>query len=363
MSGDQSDQTKNYYIILCKQQYSAQIHNWMPTRRFVKAPTVVRTARRKQAVQTRRRSARSSTLRTKRGLNKTERKQVSDIVNSKAESKYFKSDNGLQGQALKVQSDDASNQEIMVRGFTVGPGGVAIGNETYGYEGTGLAQRAITPMFMARTFDANDLNDEYQNQIPDGKYVMPAMSRCTWRLHRDKVATSDSLLEKSAAPYVIRFIRVKPRQSKFSDVDIVPRLDLFMNNYGHAYGIESPTNAYQKNFGLFEMQTSKINSRKYIVLQDSMFTMNAPLTSTLIDADFLSTMQSTSSQKLITTNHKQPNKLYYAGGYNTADNREPLAGQSNEMIFIHVGVLGTNTKSVPLSMRIDVKPVSTFKDI
>jgi hypothetical protein len=91
--------------------------------------------------------------------------------------------------------------------------------------------------------------------------------------------------------------------------------------------------------------------------------MNAPLTSTLIDTDFLSTMQSTSSQKIMTTNHKQPNKLYYAGGYNTADNREPLAGQSNEMIFIHVGVLGTATKSVPLSMRIDVKPVATFKDM
>lgn len=297
------------------------------------------------------------------GLNKVEKQEVASMINTKAESKYFECDSALQGQALKVQSTTASNQEIMVRAFTVGPGGVALLDNTYGYESTGGAARSITPMFMARTFDSNTTDSNYKSFLPDGKTVTSSMCRTTWRLHRGKIDTSDAEQDKSAAPYMVRFIRVRPRSSKFSDVTLVPRLDLFQNNFGVGYGIDSPANTYQRNFGLFEMLTSKVNSRKYITVQDIQFQLEAPLVGTQLDTDLIETMSSRINQKLITCNHDQKKTLHYAGTYNNADNREPISGQSNEMIFIHVGVVGTTTRSIGLDMKIDVKPVATFKDV
>lgn len=299
----------------------------------------------------------------RRGLTKLEKKEVKEIINTKAESKYFQGESSLQGQALKVQSSTSTLQEIMVRGFTVGPGGTALGDNTYGYEATGGSARSITPLHMARTFDRVGNDQDYISFLPDGKTVLPSMCRTHWRLHRSKVDTSDAEQDKSAAPYLVRFIRVKPRGSKFSDVTLVPRLDLFQNNYGVAYGIDSPENTFQRNFGLFEMMTSKINSRKYVTIQDTQFQLGAPLVGTQLDTDLIETLSSMTSQKLLTCNHEQPKKLHYAGSYDNADNREPISGQSNEMIFIHVGVLGTTTKSIGLNMRIDCKPVSTFKDV
>lgn len=313
--------------------------------------------------------SRAKTLRRKPkrlGLNKVEKKQVSAIVNKKAETKYFNPEFSLHGQQLKYQSSTSGNQEIMVRGFTVGPGGAAIQNETYGYESTGGAARTITPIHMVRTFDASltgDPAESYSANVPDGKYVNPSFCQATWRLFREKIDTSDATEERLAAPYYVRFIHVRPRQSKYSDTTLVPRLDLFMNNYGVAYGIESPANNYQKNFGLFEMQTAKVNSRKYVVVKDSHCMLYAPNITTQIDTDLLTSVIGASSQKIFKTDVKQPAKLYYDGVYNTDVTREPLAGQANDMIFIHVGVLGTSQKSLPISMKIDVKPVSTFKDI
>ena len=234
-----------------------------------------------------------------RGLNKTERKEVKQIINTKAESKFFEGANELQGQALKFQSTTASNQEIMVRSFTVGPGGAALLDNTYGYESTGGAARAITPMFMARTFDRLGSSTDYTSFVPDGKTVIPSMCRTTWRLHRSKIDTSDAAQDKLAAPYLVRFIRVKPRVSKFSDVDLVPRVDLFQNNYGVAYGIDSPANVFQRNFGLFEMMTSKVNSRKYTVIQDTQFQLGAPLVGTQLDTDLIETLSSMTSQKVL----------------------------------------------------------------
>lgn len=308
-------------------------------------------------------SAMTRKPKARRGLNKIERKEVKAIITTKAESKYFEAAESLQGQALKVQSSTAVNQEIMVRGFAVGSGGVAVSDNIYGYEATGGAGRAITPMFMARTFDVNSTDSDYRSQVPVGKTVTTAMCRTTWRIHRTKVDTSDAEQDKIAAPYIVRFIRVKPRGAKFSDVDLVPRLDLFQNNYGVAYGIDSPENTYQRNFGLFEMMTSKVNSRKYTTVQDIQFQLGSPLTGTQLETDIIATMTSMSSQKILTCNHEQLKKLHYSGSYDNADAQEPLSGQSNEMIFIHVGVLGTTTRSLDLGLKIDVKPIATFKDV
>lgn len=303
---------------------------------------------------------------TKKGLNVVEKKQVASIINRKAETKYFKTAFTLVNQQLKFQSDVAGSQEICVRGFTCGPGQEAINNETYGYEAAGGAARGITPLFCARTFDASltgNPNEAYSSNVPDGKYVNPSLSKCVWRLHRQKVDTSDANNERLAAPYIVRFIHVRPRASKFSDTTLIPREDLFVNNYGVAYGVDSEANDYQQNFGLFEMMTSKVNTRKYQVIRDTQCQLSAPLVSTQIDTDLLSTLSSGSNQKMFTTLFKQPKKLYYEGVYNTEASREPLAGQANDMIFIHVGILGTSTKGLLADLKIDTKPISTFRDV
>jgi hypothetical protein len=298
------------------------------------------------------------------GLNKVEKKQVNAIINAKSESKYFQSVYNLQNQSLKFQSSAATENEIMVRGFAVGTGEIGGVAGTYGYESIGGAARVITPIHMARTFDSTVVAaTEYEGMIPDGKYVSPAMTKCTWRIHRNIVDTGDAEDLRTSSPYIVRLIRVRPRNTKFSDVDYVPSLDLFVNNYGIAYGVDSPASTYQKNFGLFEMLTSKINSRKYKVVQDTQFQLSAPNINTQLGTDLIATETNSNHQKLITTNHDMPKKLYYSGEYDNGTNRQPLAGQSSELIFWHVGVVGTTTKDIGLDVDIDCKPISTFKDL
>ena len=298
------------------------------------------------------------------GLNKVEKKQVENIINKKAESKYFQTVYNLQGQSLKFQSNVANENEIMVRGFAVGTGEVGGVAGTYGYESIGGSARVITPMMMSRTFDSTVVaGTSYEGMIPDGKYVQPAMTKCTWRIFRNIVDTGTTEEVRTASPYVVRVIRVRPRSSKFSDVDYVPSLDLFVNNYGVGYGIDSASSTYQKNFGLFEMMTSKVNTRKYQVIEDKQFQLLPPNVNTQLDTDLIVTESNTNHQKTWSTYHKMPKKLYYTGTYDSAETRQPLAGQSPELIFFHVGVVGTSTKDIGLDCQIDVKPISTFKDI
>ena len=331
-------------------------------RRYSKATTGVRTARRKEAVSARRRSARSATLAKKRGLNKTEKKQVRAIIDSKAESKYFECTYNLHGQSMKYQSTDATLQEVTVRAFAVGPATINDVVGTYGYDSGGAA-RSITAMNMARTFDSNQTNEDYNSNIPDGRYVEPMMGKVTWRLFRNMADIGDADDQRKANPYMIRMIRVKPRVTKYSDADIDPSTDLFVNQYGMAYGIGTAESSYNKNFGAIEMMSAKVNRRKYALLQDTMFQLEPPSCATALDSDLITTQTKRGSQKLITTYHRQPKKLCYQGAYNDAVDRQPVSGQFNELIFFHCAILGTNTKSLIPDVSIDCVPVATFKDI
>jgi len=303
-------------------------------------------------------------LKIVKSLNKVEKNQVNKIILSKAETKYFYGQPFVHDQKLKWQSTTDAYQEIQVRGFTVGPGGLAINNRTYGYSVSNTPQ-TITPLHMARTFDTTQLDNRYLSQIPDGKQVTPSMCRTTWRLHRFNVDTENTSSRLAAAPILVRFIRVKPKSLKFGDVICDPELDLFQNTFGVAIGVNSGPTTYTRNFGLLEMMTSKINSRKYTVIQDTQFKLEAPLIGTQLNTDLIETMSNTNYQKVIECNHKQPAKLNYSGVYVTADDCEPITEQSGEMIFIHACKAGSSTTSVNLDefLKIDVRPVSTFKDM
>lgn len=299
-----------------------------------------------------------------KGLNKVEKKQVSTIINRKAETKYFQVEPFVHTQKLKWQSVDATKQEIQVRGFTVGPGGNAINNVYYGYS-TSLAEQAITPLHMSRTFLTNSVDESYRSQVPEGKTVMPSSCSSIFRLHRYCINSNDTNAINKSPTYVVRFIRVRPKALKYGDVTINPRLDLFQNVYGVAYGIDSPSSSYQRNFGLLEMMTMKLNSRKYTVIEDKQFNLDAALNYSELNGDEISTLVGR-SEKLIRCTHKQPKKLHYTGTYDTNDAAEPTTSQSNEMIFIHVGVLGKDSvvgNNIDNQIKIDVKAVATFKDI
>lgn len=299
----------------------------------------------------------------KKGLSNLEKKQVSTIINKKSETKYMQSVYNLQGQSLKFQSSAATENEIMVRAFAIGTGEIGGLAAHYGYESIGGSPRAITPIHGSRTFDSTVVTGtDYFGNVPEGKYVNPSMSRCEWRIHRGIIDTSDTEKMRIASPYYVRMVRVVPRNSKFSDTTYVPSNDLFLNQYSIDYGIDSPANDHQKNFGLFEMLTAKVNSRKYIVIQDTTFQLNCPNINTQLSTDLICSQTSGSHQRMLTTNHKMPKKLFYSGTYDTADTRQPLAGQSAELIFFHVGTVGTTTKDLELDCKIDLKPVFTFKD-
>lgn len=297
------------------------------------------------------------------GLNKVEKNQVKTLINKSAESKYFNANHSLQGQQFKVQTASTGN-EIMVRGFAVGTGEVNGVPQTYGYESVGGAARVITPIHMSRTFDSTIVGgSDYEGFIPDGKYVTPSMTKCTWRLHRNIVDTGDANDLRAASPYQVRVIRVRPRKSKFSDVVYVPSLDLFVNNFGVSYGVESASSVYTRPFGLFEMMTSKVNSRKYQVIEDKQFQLSCPNVNGVIGTDIISSETNLGHSKTWTTNHQMPKKLYYQGTYDSDAATQPLSGQSSELIFFHVAAVGTNTKDIGLDLSIDLKPISTFKDI
>lgn len=308
---------------------------------------------------------RKYTATSKKGLTLKEKRQVNNLISKRAESKYFKPDHTLVHQAFKFQSQTGSRCEIMCRGFAVGQGEVNGVAGTYGYESVGGAARVITPINMVRTFDSSVVEGtDYEGMIPDGKYVSPHMAKCTWRIHRTILDTATSENVKSSAPYLVRFIRVVPRSSKYSGASYVPAEDLFMNNFGVAFGVDSTPTTNQHNFGLFELQTSKINTRKYRILQDTQFNLACPNINTQFGDNTLQVNETNMNhQKTLVTNHKQPKKLYYEGTYDNADSRQPIAGQSGELIFIHCAPVGTTTKEIQVDARIDVKPISTFKDI
>ena len=299
----------------------------------------------------------------KKGLDSVEKKQVVAIINKKAESKYFNTQYNLQGQSFKLQSTTLARQEVVVRAFALGDAQLVSGTYgTYGYDDDDTA-RQITAINSCRTFNTGTTEANYAANIPDGKYVSPSLCKCAWRIHRSMVDDLDADAVKDSNPYLIRMIRVRPRASKYSGSNVIPATDLFVNNYGVAYGIDSDSSEYQKNFGPFEMMTSKVNMRKYEVIQDTQFQLEPPTVSTVLNMDYITSQVCPRSQKLITTIHQQPKKLFYEGSFDSATNSQPLSPQSNELVFFHACILGTNTKSLKPQVELDCKPVSTFKDM
>ena len=296
-------------------------------------------------------------------LTLTEKKQVRNIaktvVKNTAESKYF---NTTALNLLKRLTPIPARQGVVnnsVLAFSVGnPSGVG----GYGNAGGG-AVTALTSLNMAKLFTvaaAAPLN----NNVIEGSKCMPSIMRTDWTFNYPQINTSAN--QEGGSPIYIRFIRVKPRNLKFSDTNYEPKADLFKDQYNVETGISVST------FNDMELQSYTINRRKYTVLQDTSkvlypsstygdLQVTPGVTTSLVDN--LGNM----SNWRFSVNHKPNEKTYYYNNDPQAvgGNQFPQAGQSNEMIFIHFCNLGLNGSAFQKGdeIRVTCKPCATFKDI
>lgn len=336
----------------------------------------------RKSVSRKRKSPRTVAQVARSGLNKLEKKQVSAIVQKNAESKYFKTTLFGSPQGFKLQTNVADESVIEVMGLAVGKHEQEQLTGTYGYSSSGGAAATNLSLNMYRTFWKPDINTEvdpptttggdiqkYRSFIPDGRVVSPSFNQTKIRIYRESVNTNSDDKAKMANGYFYRVIRVKPKKNRFTDVDFDPNLDLFLDNYGEAYGIYSGGDAYVPQFQRFELMTSKINNRRYEVMDDINFTLMPPTTTSngwegsgTFNGRLVSD-SSKGSDKIITFNHKANKRLYYDGKYELISSCQPLAGNSEELIFIHACMIGDDAPNINLQHKVEIKCVSTFKDI
>lgn len=298
---------------------------------------------------------RKKVYKKKSGLNKTEKKQVKAIINRQAESKYF---NVTPISQLKGSGDAgvemilarAGYPQMRVLGFQTG-NGLQTDNTAIQY---GISD--ITALNLARTFAAGDAN----GYDVEGSYVTPSLALSTFniqRLYLDTTNGSDQALE--CTPYLVRMLRLSPRPKKSTYQTIVPNEDAFLDQFSQEIGIKDT------NFGHYEIQMLKPNTKKYQVIQDSTWIMKPPCSFNELDIGD-GTWQTSSvndgSRRQMNFKHNIGNRLFYDAPTEVSD---PTDGFKVEYILFHVVALGTaNAASIsPDTVRFGVKSVSTFKDL
>lgn len=301
-------------------------------------------------------------------LNSTEKKTVNEIVeaklNSKMESKYYNSailsDPGFK----RAEPFDAraGNPNFSVLGYAVGTGDIGGGAQSiyYGVEGTATqhvyAMDALKLHAPDTSVDPPVMTPLAQNAL-EGSYAFPSTCKSTWQIiYPQQRVGNDN--RRRGTPIYCRMIRVRPRMGKYSDVVLVPRSDLFLDQNNLEIGI----NAAGMNDT--EVMMYNVNKRKYQVIQD--VTRILTPTSTYYNSqvgdgvDVVNNMEKSSNVWNFELNHEQPKKVFY----NTQSSFQPKSGQSNELIFFHffnMGVDGT-TQVNGNQVRVTCKVISTFKD-
>lgn len=145
----------------------------------------------------------------------------------------------------------------------------------------------INSLDMLTPYFSTEPDPAYSGYAPDGKSLQPVSAKCRWNIQKDFTqifADPEWLNVPSFNKQVtnnlytdIRMIQVTPKTapgSLASNLD--PRLDLFVDSYGNACGIDSanvipiPDNN--------EMFHNKVNTRRYEVIADKKFVLGNPLT-------------------------------------------------------------------------------------
>ena len=304
-------------------------------------------------------------------LNSTEKKTVNEIVeaklNSKMESKYFNSailnDVGFKRQA--PFKGNPTNPNFSVLGYAVGTGklGGADASIYYGVDGT--TYQHVFPMDSlklhapAAAGGANEplvMTPLAQNAL-EGSIAYPSTCKSTWQIIYPQQRVGNDNRRKGS-PIYCRMIRVRPRMGKYSDVAIVPRSDLFVDQNNLEIGVNAP------GMESTEIMMLNVNKRKYQVIQDvtRVLTPTATYYNSQVGdgVDVVSTIERTNNVWNFELTHEQPKKAFY----NTQVSYQPKSGQSNELIFFHffnVGIEGSTGQNGS-EVSVTCKVISTFKD-
>lgn len=321
---------------------------------------------------------------SKKGLTKTEKKQVTTIakkaVLNLAESKYFNvRELALEvvNSAWKISSDYS---DVGVWGYTTGYNRQTNqGSETevmrYGVSTVDGSQISMTNLRMNRVFLPNETDETMRAFAVEGLTCRPAFNECQWFLNH--VAQSTDVDPMKALQYRLRMVRVTPRAVKGSFQDVDPENDLFLDQYNQSFGIATTNQAgTTAKFTREQFHLSKVNSRKYRVLQDKFYTVAPANTYNDVPLnDGISTLVSSVGTiapgcMTLTTKHNIGKELFYARANTVDESLEmyPTTGFNPEYILWHVIALGDNNtpssgRATPLGMTIAPRPVSTFKDV
>ncbi len=321
--------------------------------------------------------AKRKTSKAKGGLNKVEKKQVSTIakkaVNSIAESKYMATvANIAKVVPNPIWKDGLQVSEISCLGYATGRAlssayvGSAVSIK-YGVsivDGTSIDMASLN---MNKVFKDDDPVVARRQNAIQGHSVRPSFAECQWLLERPGGAFSSE--PTNSQPIRVRMVRVRPRPIKGSAQSCNPEFDLFLDQYNESIGISSATSAGVSIFGQYEFEMSKVNNRRYQVLQDTYFTMSSTsVQNNILNANKYETnVISTSGQKKLKTKHNIGKELYYTSPNASEDNSYPQSGFNPEFILFHFQTMGQplsiddriNTDNICLTAR----PVSTFKDV
>lgn len=317
------------------------------------------------------RKSKKSSKKSSSDLNSTEVKTVEEIVekkmNAKMESKYFNSaimnDPGFK--RASPFHGRVGNPNFSVLGYAVGTGdlGGAAQSIYYGVDGTATQHvysmdclKLHAPATAAGANEPLLMTPLAQNAL-EGSVAYPSTCKSTWQIiYPQQRVGNDN--RRRGSPVYCRMIRVRPRMGKYSDVAIVPRSDLFVDQNNLEIGINAAGMNDQ------EIMMFNVNKRKYQVIQD--VTRVLVPTATYYDTqvadgvDVVSNLEKSSNVWNFELNHEQPKKVFY----NTQSSYQPKSGQSNELIFFHffnIGLEGSNEVRGD-EVQVTCKVISTFKD-
>lgn len=195
-----------------------------------------------------------------------------NAVKSIAEKKFMNVNNALTGiEPIQITGNDY----ISTIAFSTTTG-QSDDNTPLSYGGA-----PVNEMLCLNPFKSTDADVDLRMFAPLGKSVQPVSCKSRWRINR-QFAQIDPTLDSSVpdfpknmaenCPVVCRLVRVSPKLQSGTDTIISPADDLFQDEYGRKFGVDDST------FNEKEMLFYKVNTRRYSVIEDKVFTLRPPLT-------------------------------------------------------------------------------------
>lgn len=311
--------------------------------------------------------ARKNKKGNKTGLNKVEKQQVQNIINKNLETKYFHTtemDSLRELAPHPIQTGAA----MYCLGFATNTNLIRTGSN----DAFPIKYGSNTPMgslHLARLF-TNETAGATENQKAyalDGDDLRVSFAKSRWLLERTAVDTTPGVGEQTldALPMLVRMVRICPKALKGSFQWPNPEEDLFLDQYAQPIGIK------RVGFRKDDIALYKVNNRRYNVIQDKMFTLLPPCTTSTFDiaaGNTQVTNVSNNSKKFINMDHNIGQKFHYnREGFEQAHSypETPATGMKTEYVLFHFQLLGDDTvvgRRSADDVRITCCPVSGFKD-